>query len=237
MNSKVNRHWYSLIWGLSSSIVFGCASIIGVEEANCDPDFDPKCGPTSSDTSDVSPETSSTSPETDTRDLAELQRQACEEYCADVIDACEETPQFLTESGCMTICENMYSYDESEAGLQGNTVQCRAQSARLALDFADGREQYCVTAGPMGIGCGGTACDNYCSAMERFCPEDFETIPDCKAACREVPRSEPYVDSFPNSNSLECRVYHIQLSVVSSPQRLLHCGHAAGRAGPCAAEE
>lgn len=218
MQSRDNerrRVWQLL--GLGVLFTFGCSSVLGVEEAQCDPDFDEACAPKRV----VKPPT------------AEDREDACESYCEDVIDACEEFPQFNTESGCMTVCQNMYEFDESEDGLLGNTVQCRAQAARVALDFTDGLDGSCVVAGPMGPGCGGTACENYCAAMERFCEEEFELMEDCDALCRDVPREVPYTDNFEDSNSLECRVYHIQLSVIQSPSRLLHCGHAAGKPGPC----
>lgn len=228
---------------LSSALVVGCASVLGVEEAKCDPEFEAACrakGANSSDSeSSGSPtapaDETTSSPTSDAPDaaaLAEQQEVACEAYCRDVIDACEDTLQFETMSGCMTICQNMYVFDDSQDGAQGNTLQCRAQAARTALDFSDGRESNCVAAGPVGQGCG-TACTNYCEAMERFCPEDFEAFSDCEELCRDIPRIQPYTDNFPNSDSLECRVYHIQLSVRQSPQRLIHCGHAAGKPGPC----
>ncbi len=206
----------------------GCTAVLGVDEAQCDPNFDEACSG-----GDVEPEpatedeqTTAPEPEPDAGSPEEQLAAACTEYCELVIDACEDIPQFKTASGCQSVCEGMYHL---EGAANDNTVQCRMLAAENALNFSDGMEDNCVSAGPMGLSCGG-ACDNYCEQIERYCPEEFEKMDDCVAECRDVPRADvPYTDDFPAGNTLECRVYHAQLAVLQQPNRLLHCGHAAGR--------
>lgn len=211
----------------------GCAAVLDVEEAKCDPEFDKACsggrGEETTDEETTGEETTEpTEPAApDAAAIAVLLADACEEYCQTVIDACEDTPQFKTAAGCQSVCEAMYGFDE-EGETGENTVQCHQQAAENALNFSDDVETNCVAAGPMGLSCGG-ACDNYCEQMERYCPEEFERMDDCVDLCRDVPRADvPYTDGFPAGNTLECRVYHVQLAVLQQPNRLTHCGHAAG---------
>lgn len=225
MNHWVVRHraWLSL--GLVAACNVGCAAILGVNEAECDPEFDHACGE-----QDVITEPAPTTEDEETTAPVDAPTltEACAEYCELVIEACDEIPQFKTEAGCMTVCEAMYHLSE-DGEASGNTVECRMQAADNALNFSDGIEDNCVSAGPLGPACGG-ACNNYCEQIERYCPEEFEKMTDCIDECRDVPRADvPYTDGFPSGNTLECRIYHVQLAVVQQPNRLTHCGHAAGR--------
>lgn len=228
-----------LVGGVSLGIALlggGCAAVLDVEEATCDPDFDKACSGGGEETTDDETngdqtngqDTSAPDPGVpDAAATADLLADACEEYCQTVIDACEAVPQFKTASGCQSVCEAMYLFgDDDNTG--ENTVQCHLQAAENALNFSDGMEDNCVSAGPMGLSCGG-GCNNYCDQMEHYCPEEFEKMDNCIDLCRDVPRADvPYTDGFPAGNTLECRVYHVQLAVLQQPNRLIHCGHAAG---------
>lgn len=231
------RVW--LVLGLGASVTWGCAALLGVEEAECDPKVDDACGerdvvtdsvPATEGEATTAPAEAPTTGEEETTApvVALTLDEACAEYCELVIDACADIPQFKTESGCMTVCKAMYHLSE-DGSATGNTVECRMQAADNALNFSDGLEDNCVTAGPLGPACGG-ACNNYCEQIEHYCPEEFEKMTDCIDECRAVPRADvPYTDGFPSGNTLECRIYHVQLAVVQQPNRLTHCGHAAGR--------
>lgn len=232
----------TLLIGSAMALGAGCAAVLDVEDAKCDPDFDEACSGGGDETTDdettgdnttgeeTTGEETTAPPEPaapDAAATADLLADACEEYCQTVIDACEAIPQFKTASGCQSVCEAMYAFGEDDSAGE-NTVQCHLQVAENALNFSDGLEDNCVSAGPMGSACGG-ACDNYCDQMEQYCPEEFEKMDDCVDLCRDVPRADvPYTDQFPAGNTLECRVYHVQLAVLQQPNRLTHCGHAAG---------
>lgn len=217
---------------LAALLNFGCAAVLGVDEAQCDPEFDEACAGQEvvTEAAPTTEEEATTAPveQPDAGSSAELLEEACTEYCELVIDACPDTPQFKTASGCMTVCQGMFFLAEDD-GAGENSVQCHTQAAENALNFSDGVEDNCVSAGPMGLSCGG-ACNNYCEQIERYCPEEFEKMADCVDECRDIPRADiPYTDDFGAGNTLECRVYHVQLAVLQQPNRLVHCGHAAGR--------
>lgn len=228
--------WVVTYFAISGAL--GCSAILGVEEATCDPKFDEACrtgavetqGAATTDDEATSAREATTAPadETSAPAATPTLEEACAEYCDVVIDACEEVMQFKTAAGCKTVCENMFHLAEG-SGAGENSVQCHTQAANSALNFSDGLEANCVAAGPMGLSCGG-ACNNYCQYIERFCPEEFEKMNNCLAECRNVPRADvPYTDGFPGGNTLECRVYHVQLAVLQQPDRLVHCGHAVGK--------
>jgi hypothetical protein len=222
--------WVSLC--LCALVNLGCTAILGVEDAECDPDFDDACGEQEvvTEAGSTTEEQETTAPpeeEPDAATAAQLLSEACTEYCEIVIDACADVEQFKTATGCQTVCEGMYHLADGD-GAGENSVQCHMHAADNALNFSDGVEDNCVSAGPMGLSCGG-ACNNYCEQIERYCPEEFEKMDNCADECRDVPRADvPYTDGFPAGNTLECRVYHVQLAVLQQPNRLVHCGHAVG---------
>jgi hypothetical protein len=221
--------------------VTGCASILGVEKASCDPDFDRECrGATDTSDGEVStPADAGGGEETGGQidsggqgPTPVTKEQACQAYCADITQACTDFPQYLNESGCRVVCNNMLPLADADGGLLEDTLECRAAVAKNAQSFNDDLQGDCQTAGPMGVGCG-DECEKYCDYMRRFCPEAFEDMADtCVDDCREVPRKEAYVHTTTYDNTLECRFIHIQLSIVESPNRPTHCRHAAGNA-PC----
>jgi hypothetical protein len=214
----------------------GCASILGVEKASCDPTFDPKCdddgetsGATGSGDGGRQDQTSSQPDSGGQVSAPRTKEQACEEYCDDVTLACAEFPQYLNKNGCEVVCNGMLPQADDESGLLQDTLECRAAVAKNGLNFDDDPQGSCSTAGPMGVGCG-DECEKYCAYMQLFCPEEFEELADdCVADCEEVPRKDAYVHTSVYDNTLECRFIHIQLSIQQSPSRLTHCGHAAGK--------
>jgi hypothetical protein len=69
--------------------------------------------------------------------------------------------------------------------------------------------------------------------LETACPDQFEALGDCEQACQEIPLSdEPFDTSIADGNTLQCRVYHIQLA--TNQQRPdVHCPHAVGQDDTC----
>lgn len=223
-------------------VLNGCASILGVEEATCDPAVDDRCRG-GSDTSEggaagqadagSSGQTAGGQGDAGEVDTAPpTKEEACEEYCSDVTQACTDFPQYPNENGCRVVCNNMLPLAGENGGVLEDTLECRATVAKIALDFEEDPEGNCQAAGPMGVGCG-DVCEKYCAYMQRFCIEQFELMADdCVEQCREVPRKPSYVHTDVYDNTLECRFIHIQLSIVDSPIRETHCLHAAGNE-PC----
>jgi hypothetical protein len=206
-------------------VLSACASILGVEEANCDPGFDPACA---ADAGNVD-----TTESEDAGEPGELsQEQVCDAYCTEVGAACTEFPQYLNAGGCNTVCNGMLSLAAPEDGPLDDTIECRATAARTARNFEDDRADFCQAAGPMGVGCG-DECTKYCDYMARLCPEAFaeELGEDCISECEDVPRKEIFIQTDTYDDTLECRFLHIQLSIQQSPLRPTHCGHAVGIGG------
>jgi hypothetical protein len=224
--------------GLGVSVVLaftGCASILGVEEASCDPRFDDACregATTGDDSSEASEEGEPDAGQKDAGGQSSAppaKEAACARYCADVMEHCTEFPQYLNEDSCNVVCNGMLPLAGGDAGVLDDTLECRASIAGDEAFFSEDPKGSCETAGPMGVDCGDD-CVKYCDYMQRFCPEETEILAgDCVAKCRTIPRKDVYV--FTNTdydNTLECRFIHIQLSIQVSPKRLDHCSHAAG---------
>jgi hypothetical protein len=229
-----------------------CAQILGVEEAQCTKQGCPGvvAAPAVSTGKLDRPEAgggfvdgdvaSSSDPDAALDAYAPKDKlQACSAYCRLVTSNCErQLPQYKNETGCNVVCQDVLETATDPNTTQGNTIECRLEEAEAAGAGSNVELlKSCAAAGLMGTTCGGE-CANYCSFMQSFCPDDFDANT-CLTTCGEVPRSEkPYSDRLPYADHLECRFAHIQLAAAAadSEHRALHCGHAAGKVGPCASK-
>jgi hypothetical protein len=94
-----------------------CGSVIGIEDAKCDPDV-PECNPANSD----------------------VPSALCREYCSKVMANCKgENSVYEGSATCLAVCKVL---PEGKAGNDnGNTVRCRLHQAEvLCSDNCDG---YC----------------------------------------------------------------------------------------------
>jgi hypothetical protein len=127
--------------------------------------------------------------------MMSMDNDICPSYCDTMNEAgCFERGAvigFDSVESCLTACANFNTSGE-EGALAGNTAQCRAQHASLALMFKDvnNGDIHCTHAGIDG----GNVCvdvqptteeelaTNYCSKVTQFCPEQAAmAFTDCGA--------------------------------------------------------
>jgi hypothetical protein len=131
-----------------------------------------------------------------------------------------------------------------EAPAELDTVQCRYFWASRA-----GEPSFCQSAGPLGQPSDGSSqcgerCENYCNMLQGECPTQFEALENCQRQCAAVPNEPPYRvpgngEGLPNANTLQCRMYHLNVAMTVreiTSEHDGHCRHAVG-IDLCAAPE
>ncbi len=237
-----------LVSGLAA---FGCAGILGIEDAECDASFAPECrgipsaGSGGSAASGAGGLTSNggngsgnggsggggmggTSGAGGSPPLS-----LCEQYCNRVETSCVDAiRQYASRESCLAVCALL---DPGEPGVvTGNTVRCRLNQAQFASSTGE-PGMYCFAAGPGGAGICGEDCEGYCTLMSAKCTQ-LGTYSECLEDCEDVPDlSQPPENLRFNANidegdSLQCRLYHVSAATLDP---VLHCPHAGG-APPCA---
>jgi hypothetical protein len=162
----------------------------------------------------------------------------CADYCKLSVTACQgEVAVYDDEAQCLAVCAAL------EIGTIGdrteNTVGCRKYHSYSAM--AD-PATHCSHTGPGGDGhCGLDSteppakgnCESYCTLLEAACPTEFGALgadncrADCSALALSKADSKYALPADPGSN-LECRIYHVALTLDGEPQ----CAAAVGGA-PC----
>ena len=216
----------------------GCSSLIGIEDATCDPTV------------------SGCPPAPDKK----LRSALCQQYCGTVMNACTGTNEaYVSMDACLGVCSFL---PEGEPGVVDNSVQCRLEVAQLAAGSPE-KESYCPSAGPSGDGpseesdCTGPVggsndpCASLCSILMPACARfpQYSSVEECETRCRgeveESPSDEHYtssslVDPLPDrGNNLSCRLWHVSVAATGpNDARVagLHCPHAAGGA-PCVTQQ
>jgi hypothetical protein len=216
----------------------GCSSLIGIEEATCDPTVS---GCPSAAESKVS-------------------SALCDQYCSTVMSACTGTNEaYVSRDACLGVCSFL---PEGEPGVVANSVHCRLEVAQIAASSPE-VESYCPSAGPSGDGpseesdCTGPAsdandpCASLCSILMAACARfpQYGTVEECESRCRDEvdasPSDEHYtsstlVDPLPDrGNTVGCRLWHVAVAATGpNDARVagLHCPHAAGGA-PCVTQQ
>jgi hypothetical protein len=235
-----------------------CAEIFGVKEARCSKEGCPDvvaAPPTNKPTASAAPEAGipdaqgvgdaeAGAPDAagEPKDKDEL----CAEYCQVVTNSCGiNLSQYKSKTECAAVCKDILQSGGEPDAAGTNTIECRIAEAEVAFDAIGTEfEEACVSAGLMGTRCGGD-CENYCSFMKSFCPEDYKNelgAAACLSSCSDIPRSKEPYSGDTNSDHLECRTAHLQLAAEAFENddlemRAMHCGHAAGKPGPCASKE
>jgi hypothetical protein len=220
---------------LLCSTASGCAKLLGIEAAQCDPKFSSCVTATRPDaaTSDAAT-VLATNPEAG--QPVTPHQAACETYCSLIQSACTlDNAQYLSEESCLEICGQLMltEAETSDAGLTtNNTIECRIRAARAASEVGEVADS-CVTAGMWGNTECGEPCEVYCSMMQLGCPTQFTAFDDdCLGACSEVPWSTmAFSANVAMGNTLQCRINHIRLATVQR-NPTIHCPHASGL-GPC----
>jgi hypothetical protein len=237
MNPKLSVDLRALGWAVLP-LVMGCAQLLGIEEASCDPEFDSQCDPGSSNADDdaVGDDDADDGPPPVFTEIGPL----CAEYCETIAEVCtagESAAQYASPEACVTVCENglpVGAPGDNGGGL--DTAYCRYENAVNAGAFGE-LDFDCATAGLGANGACGEICDVYCRLLNEQCAAVLSDDPmaqdhaTCVAECEAVPRTpDPFDFEVDEGNTLECRFWHIQAAFGNAAQ---HCPHAAG-ASPCA---
>lgn len=246
------RRFFPLL-ALGACASLACASVLGIEDADCDPELAPECGrdeastaaggsaamtgaagasrgsgatgPAASGAASVAA-TVAGAPGVD----APPPESLCEEYCRVLGESCvAANEQYASAAACLSVCAELEPGAPGAA--QGNSVHCRLSRAELAASTGE-PGNYCSSAGPGGGGTCGDDCEGFCSVMSAKC-DQMGSFDQCLGECREVPDlSGPpdnlrYNTSLQSGDSLQCRLFHV---TAASLDPVGHCVHAAGLA-------
>lgn len=160
----------------------------------------------------------------------------CDEYCK-VVDAncAQEKQQYRDEAECLKTCSLLEAgrADDTNA----NTVGCRINQAKAATTLAQ-----CVAAGPFGGGVCGSRCTAFCSIVGKNCLSLENPIyggsegtcnEECPSFRFDPNEGEGPLQEFLGNNSLNCRSYHLILSLKSPADAQNHCPHAGVESATC----
>jgi len=159
---------------------------------------------------------------------------SCKNYCALMEQHCTgANKQFISTSACVAFCEKMNV--GSEGDRMGDSLACRQSFASAA--GASESKFNCDNAGPVGSEqCVKAPCVTYCSFNRKLCgPRAYDADKDCIAACAVWPFRQVALGEEQDRDSLDCRLYHLQVAVASGQQADLdlHCPHTARRSSTC----
>lgn len=191
---------------LTGAVAFGCQSIAGIEDRTYD------------------------------LDTAESQAsEQCKEYCTTVMANCTGTNKvYSTKETCYGVCAKLPPGEQAEP--YGNTVLCRLNEAKAAGDPTAGEPKtHCPAAGPGGNSPGagencGTNCEAYCYLMQRVCPKDYESVPDCVDKCAALKDTGSFdVAANHSGDTLQCRLVHVSSATGGPAANAEHCPHARFR--------
>lgn len=236
-------------WGWAAGAacwVLGCAGLLGIEDASCDPTYDPRCATTAA--APLLPAAGSggaagsagaaggsaggaggDAGAAGSVGMEAPEAPLCERYCDAVAAACTgNDEQYASPMACRAACALL---PEGEQGdVTGNSVECRLARAELARATGESAV-YCPTAGPGGGGVCGTDCEGFCELMTETCPSVMGSYEECLPLCADVPNLSSPPDqiifdvSIQNGNSVQCRLYHVTAATLDART---HCPHAAG---------
>lgn len=208
-----------------SLVSLGCASILGIEEATCDPDFDEACeagtstfedddGLTDDDGADDDTLNDDDGADDDTPndddgaddDLANVVftdiDDLCDAYCAEVNEACtaeDRIQQYSSVTACRTVCSAAMAL--GEPGDDGvDTAYCRFENSRNVGIFGEVEED-CAGAGLGGNDACGPICEVYCDLLAAACSEastveDVTIVHDHEACITECEQLPRTPDPF-----------------------------------------
>lgn len=228
---------------VAASLVFGCHSIVGIEDRTYDPTLGAsgsgdQGGATASGGASASGGANASGgsggPMTPCQEYCTLAMENCPNRCAP-LDPCPDDLSLYTSIGsCLKVCETFETGDLDEEDPSGDTLACRLHQVRVAGTLQTDKVEHCAYAGPGGSGVCGDDCESYCSLMNEFCAEDFGEFvdDDCVANCRGISlekRTDATATLFGtvrhhDGDTLQCRLMHASSASVAPKT---HCWHAA----------
>jgi len=169
----------------------------------------------------------------------------CQYYCDTIMQNCPTgTPnaEYLTPAICMSMCP-AFDSNNSIKDSKDDTLDCRIFNAQQAAKNPD---LYCRFAGPLGGGhCGSDPCQPFCTLDTSYCngqcvngdckPVIYSSPAACEAACTQ---NFPYLTdagdtALESTNTLNCRLWHLETAFVSPDNGEYHCPHTAVVSATC----
>jgi hypothetical protein len=217
----VSRLGNVLSTALFALLPFGCSAILGIEDAEVDPNADEtSSGGSGGTTGTGGGNTTGTAGDGGGDNL-------CETYCNTVQANCtDEFQVYVSKDICLALCATMDEGDEGDT--EEDTVHCRLNQARSAGATLEPLD-HCPNAGLGGGDVCGANCDALCRAMATACEGEWASNTQCLDDCEGLVDLGTYNTSMSEGVSVQCRLWHVG-AATQDPDP--HCSHAAG-AGPC----
>ena len=186
----------------------GCASILGIEEAELKESNTDSGGSAGSGTTGDPP-------------------TLCETYCDTVMENCTgNLSVYSSLDQCLALCLTIPGGQPGDESV--DTVHCRLNQANAAGETLEPAD-HCPAAGLGGEGVCGTNCDALCRAMVEFCSDQHASNAACLDDCEPLNDLGGFNVLQNEGATVQCRIWHVGAATQNvSP----HCGHAAG-ASPC----
>jgi len=158
---------------------------------------------------------------------------SCMDYCEGTVAACAANkPQYIDLPGaCEAYCAVLdegtdMAADGVDVTTQTDTRACRAyHSTAVPMDA----ELHCPHAGPAGGGQCGDKIESFCAAQAALCAAGNAVYADAAACIADmtdnVTDGGTYDATQVDSNTLNCRIYHLTASAVDPDT---HCQHTGG---------
>jgi hypothetical protein len=169
----------------------------------------------------------------------------CQYYCDTIMQNCpvgSPNAEYLQPAICMSMCP-AFDSNGSIQDSKDNTLDCRIYNAQQAAKNPD---VYCRFAGPLGGGhCGSDPCQPFCTLDTSYCngqcsgsdckPVIYSSPDVCEAACKQ---GFPYLldagdTALESTNTLNCRLWHLETAFVSTDNGQYHCPHTAVMSATC----
>jgi hypothetical protein len=242
---------------LAGGWLAGCAGLLGIEEATCDPSYDPRCAGRSvgmlmpSAGSGGSLQAAGAAGNGGAAGNAGAAGRGgagggdrggaggapetdvpepplCERYCDTIAAACTgDNEQYASPMACRAVCALLEAGEPGD--FSGNTVECRLARALLARGTGE-PAFYCHSAGPGGAGVCGTDCEGFCTIMARQCTQ-MGAFEECLPLCDAVPNLTDEDESITYATSImggdSVQCRLYHVSAATLDART-HCSHAAG---------
>ena len=194
-------------WLLACACALGCSSVLGINDARCDPNL-PAC---------------------------QTSTNLCTSYCNQVMASCvRDLAQYTSLRNCEAVCSRLPAGAVGDDKV--NTVQCRIKQAQLAADLSQPDKVIaCPGAGPGGNGLCGGNCEGACTIITESCTDNNLEYPDlgsCETECQGITDQNTFnatMTSMSEGNTVQCRLWHASAAAEAA---VPHCNHAAG-ASPC----
>lgn len=158
----------------------------------------------------------------------------CAPYCDEVLANCTgDLRAYENRAQCLKACGLMTQGKEGDVGQ--DTVGCRLSHAKIGKS-----KDECRKASAYGGDACGSHCDVFCGIVDKNCIQS--TLPDkpypsrstcfeqCNGFTYDANGSEGTAQPFAGGNTLNCRMFHLLLSL---DDREGHCPHAAKVSQTC----